>query len=150
MASHLTGASQATLLATELFPATHLARTKDPPVPPTHPAVIRQDSIIENPLYLDTISLTLAAAVLQADADVTWAEAAALEACDRITREIREGHKSNTDASIISSHIKGHILDGAQIEKALDKGRKRANKARKLAVLAASKLQTGVNKMQNE
>ena len=109
------------------------------PIPPTHPAVIQQDSIIENPPDLPTIS-PLEAAVLQADADVTRAEAAVNEACDRISREVREGHENNTDASLISSRIKGHILDGATMEKALDKARKRAKKARKLAAHAVSTL----------
>ena len=150
MASHLTGASQATLLATELSPATHLALTKETPIPPTHPTFIQQDSIIDNPPDLPTIS-PLQAAVLQANADVTRAEATVNEACDRITREVREGHKNNTDASYLSSLIKGHIIDGAHMEKALDKARKRAKKARKrakkarkLATLAASKPQTGL------
>jgi len=73
-----------------------------------------------------------------------------LEACKRINREVHEGHKNNTDASHLSSLIKGHILDGAQMGKALDKARKRAKKARKIAALVASKLQTGVNMKQNE
>ena len=111
---------------------------------------MQQDSIIENPPDLLTISPCLAAAVLQAEADVTRAEAAALEACERITREVQEGHENNTDASLTSTRIQGHIRDGAQMEKALDKARKRAKKARKLAALAASKPQTGVNKTQNE
>ena len=110
---------------------------------------IWNDSIIENPPDLPTIS-PLEVAVLQAEPDVTRAEAAVNEACDRITREVREGHENNTDASSIFSRIKGHILDGAQMEKALDKARKRAKKAQKLAALAAFKLQTGVNKTQNE
>ena len=49
MASHLMGASQATQLTNEPSTATHLPRPKDSPIPPTHPAVIQQDSIIANP-----------------------------------------------------------------------------------------------------
>jgi len=46
--------------------------------------------------------------------------------------------------------IQGHLIDGPLIEAALDKAKKRAKKARKLAALAASKLQTGVNAKNNE
>ena len=72
MASYLTGASQAIRLANEPSTVTHLPRPKDTPIPPTHAAIIQQDSIITSPPDLQTISLALVAAVVAADAAVAY------------------------------------------------------------------------------
>ena len=90
------------------------------------------------------------AAILQADCDVIRAQAAVTEACDRITREVDEGHENETDPSLTNSRIQQHMRDGAEMAKVLAMARKRAKKVRKLAAHAASLLQTGVNMTQNE
>ena len=127
MASHLTGASQATELANEPQPDIHLAR-------PTEASI--EYSTIANQTKLKPLS-PMEAAMLQADCDVIRAQAA-------------EGHKNETDPSLTNLRIQQHMHDGAEMAEVLAMARKRCKKIRKLAAHAASLLQTGVNMTQNE
>ena len=140
MASHLTGASQATELANEPQPDIHLPR-------PTEESI--EYTTIANQTKLKPLS-PIEAAVLQADCDVIRAQEAVTEACNRINREVEDGHNNGTDPSLTSSRIQQHMRDGAEMAEVLAMARKRAKKVRKLAAHAASLLQTGVNMTQNE
>ena len=84
-----------------------------------------------------------AAAVVAADAAVAHAEAAASAAMERMDRVIHEADENNNDGSSLSSLYEEHIMNGAIIEGALEKAKKRA-------ALASSMLQTGVNTQRNE